>query len=121
MDLEDSVEIGYLVSKIYANPQHLDALFNVADQHGHRDVLEAMWVDTSCAQFLQDQLTNSMSSELVEACGTLLTSTSFCRDWKQIKQMEPSDLPDWYVYACIGCMCSCMCYGNFYNGLLLYL
>ena len=65
MDLEDSVEIGDLVSKINANP-HLDALLNEADKHGHRDVLEAMWVeDTSRAQFLQDQLTNSMSSELV--------------------------------------------------------
>ena len=81
MDLEDSVEIGDLVSKINANPQHLDALFNEADQHGHRNVLEAIWVeDTSRAQFLQDQLTNSMSSELVEACGTLLTSISFCTE-----------------------------------------
>ena len=58
---------------------HNTALFNEADQHGHRDVLEAMWVeDTSHAQFLQDQLTNSMSSELVEACGTLLTPILFC-------------------------------------------
>ena len=48
MDLEDSVEIGDLVSKINFNPQHLDALFNEADKHGHRDVLEAIWVeDTS--------------------------------------------------------------------------
>ena len=33
MDLEDSVEIGDLVSKINSNPQHLDAVFNEADKH----------------------------------------------------------------------------------------
>ena len=70
MDLEDSVEIGDLVSKTNSNPHHLDALFNEADKHGHRDVLEAIWVeDASHAQFLQDQLTNSMFS-VVEACDT---------------------------------------------------
>lgn len=63
MDLEDSVEISDLVSKVNANPQHLDALLNEADQHGDRDILEGMWMEyTSCAQFLQDQLTNSKSS-----------------------------------------------------------
>ena len=68
MDLEDSIEIGDLVSKLDADPQHLDALLTEADKHGHRDVLEAMWVeDTSCAQFLLDQLTNGTSSELIEA------------------------------------------------------
>ena len=45
MDLEDSVEISDLVSKINANPQHLDALLNEADQHGHRDILEGMWME----------------------------------------------------------------------------
>lgn len=71
MDLEDSVEIGDLVSKINSNPQHLDAVFNEADKYGHRDVLEAIWVkDTSCTQFLQDQFTNSMSSVVVEAYDT---------------------------------------------------
>ena len=71
MDLEDSVEIGDLVSKVNANLQHLDALLKEADKHGHRDVLEAMWMeDTSRAQFLQDQLTNSKSNG--EICGTCL-------------------------------------------------
>ena len=79
MDLEDSVEIDDLVSKINSNPQHLDAVFNEADKHGHRDVLEAIWVeDTSRAQFLQDQFTNSMSSVVVEACDTTELLSCVC-------------------------------------------
>lgn len=67
MDLEDSVEIGDLVTKINSNPQHLDALLNEADKRGYKDVLEAVWMeDTSRAQFLCDQLTNSKSNGLVE-------------------------------------------------------
>ena len=81
MDLEGSVEISDLVSKINANPQHLDALLNEADQHGHRDILEGMWTeDTSRVQFLQDQLTNSKSSNQWNPVMLLLPPTLLCTE-----------------------------------------
>ena len=124
MDLEDSVEIGDLVSKINSNPQHLDALFNEADKHGNRDVLEAIWVeDTSREQFLQDQLTNSMSS-VVEACDTELPSCvctctgtgSKLNRWSLVTYrigMCAYVCVMWYwcFYRCVYvCMCTCVCY-----------
>ena len=108
MDLEDSVEISDLVSKISANPQHLDALLNEADQHGHRDILEGMWMeDTSRAQFLHDQLTNSKSSKQWMPVILLFPSTPLCTETGS--KVNRWSLVTYRIGISFEYVCVCMC------------
>ena len=101
MDLEDSIEIGDLVSKINANPHHV----NEADGLGHRDVLEAIWMeDPSCAQFLQDQLTNSESLKSFN----LLPCIQLCTETGN-KTSRWSLVTYGYRIGTFMCVCVCVC------------